>query len=248
MQRLACSVSHVRTRQKIPSTRRLLWLAQPSWLPAAELAAGHSRSPPLLNNLRRRPLMSSWVITVSVTDGPDSRLLKACEVLSFISTQEHCVLGENGSISCLKWWKSKWNQNCCVSSREGQVLVSKQADLGKPRDSLLGGLLTHPPRFSVNHGIIPQPQSPLQSDLRKLHVHEGVKNTQSLGLSWRDPRDLFGHLKTHLERIHLPWTLPAQQQNKWKHHKMLNHGDLYNCWGWKFSHLSIINETNCITG
>ena len=47
--------------------------------------------------------MSSSVTTVSVTKGPDSGLLKACEVLSLTSTQEHCVLGENCSISCLKW-------------------------------------------------------------------------------------------------------------------------------------------------
>lgn len=203
--------------------------------------------PPLLNNLRR-PLVSSWVITVSVTNRPDYRLLKACEVLPFTSTQEHCLLGENSSISCLRWWESKGKHNRCVFLGEGQVLVSKQADLGMPRDSLLGGLLTHPPLFSMNREIIPQPQSPLQSDLRKLHVHEEGKNTHSLGLSWRDPRVLFGHLKMHLERIRLLWTLPAQQQNKWKRHKMLNHGDLYDCWGWKFSHLSIINETNCITG
>ena len=38
------SVFHVRTRQKIPSTCSLLRLAQPSWLPVAELGAGHSRS------------------------------------------------------------------------------------------------------------------------------------------------------------------------------------------------------------
>lgn len=74
-----------------------------------------------------------------------------------------------------KMVRKQMKANCCVSPGEGQVLVSKQADLGMPRDSLLGGLLTHPPLFSMNRGIIPQPQSPLQSDLKKLHVHEGGK-------------------------------------------------------------------------
>lgn len=244
-QRLAClSSMSGQGRKSDPLAAFSGWLSHPgcpslSWVLGIVGQGTTFPMPPLLSNLRRRRVVSSWAITMSVTNGPDSRLLKACE---------HCLLGENGPISCLGWWESKWKQNCCVSPGEGQVLVSKQADLGKPRDSLLGGLLTHPPWFSMNCGIIPKPQSPLQSDLRKLHVREGGKNTQSLGLSWGDPRDLFSHLKTHLERIHLPWTLPAQHQNKWKRHKMLNHGDLYNCWGWKFSHLSIINETNCITG
>lgn len=72
------------------------------------------------------------------------------------------------------------------------------------------------------------------------------ERTQSLVLFLKKPQDLSSYSKAHLERIHLSWTLLAQQQNKQKHHKTLNHSDLFNCWGWKFSHLSIINETNCI--
>lgn len=180
-QRLAClSSMSGQGRKSHPLAAFSGWLSHPgcpslSWVLGIVGQGTTFPMPPLLSNLRRRPVVSSWVITMSVTNGPDSRLLKACE---------HCLLGENGPISCLGWWESKWKQNCCVSPGEGQVLVSKQADLGKPSDSLLGGLLTHSPWFSMNCGIIPKPQSPRQSDLRKLHVHEGGKNTQSLGLPW----------------------------------------------------------------
>lgn len=42
------------------------------------------------------------VIRASVTNRPGCRLLEAHKLLSLTSTQGHCVLGANGSISCLK--------------------------------------------------------------------------------------------------------------------------------------------------
>lgn len=107
--------------------------------------------------------------------------------------------------------KANESKLLCVSWRGTGSGIQTSRPWKSFSDSLLvGGLLTHSPWFSMNCGIIPKSTEPRQSDLRKLHVHTKGKHSH-LGYP-EDPRDLFSHLKTHLERIHLPWTLPAQHQ------------------------------------